>query len=331
MPWLIAALACLAVVLLLAPLRRWLKMRGILDLPNARSSHTTPLPRGAGLVVVPVAVVAWGLLGGFHRAEVLVALLALLLGAITWLDDLRGLTVLSRLAVQAVAVFGAIFVLPPDALVFQGWLPLVLDRAVAALLWLWFVNLFNFMDGIDGLTGAATTIIAGGAALVLWMGNHAGEPMSQALALAGAAIGFLAWNWPPARIFLGDVGSIGLGFLVGWLLLRLAIEGFWAAALLLPLYHFADATLTLALRLARGDRVWLASRAHFYQRGVAAFSGHAPVLLRILAAKLVLVALAVLATAQQEFTLPALVAGGLIVVVTLWHFATAARRVGDAA
>ena len=331
MPWLVAASACLAVLLLIAPLKGWLQSRAVLDRPNRRSSHKAPVPRGAGLVVVPVAVAAWAVLAGIAGPNAIVALSALLLAAITWIDDLRGLAVLPRLAVQCLAVLAALLVLPKDALVFQGWLPLLLDRAATALLWLWFVNLYNFMDGIDGLTGIATTTIPGGAALVLWIAGDAGGPKAEALALAAAAVGFLAWNWPPARIFLGDVGSIGLGFLVGWLLLRVAAEGLWAAALLLPLYHLGDATLTLGLRLAKGDRVWVASRVHFYQRGAAAYGRHAPVLLRITGVKLGLVALAGLATAMPELALPAVMAGGLIVLGALWYFAGAARRVGDAA
>jgi UDP-N-acetylmuramyl pentapeptide phosphotransferase/UDP-N-acetylglucosamine-1-phosphate transferase len=329
MPWLAAVLACIAVALLLAPLRRWLERRALLDRPNPRSSHAVPVPRGAGLVVVPVVVAAWALLNGGIGPHALVGLLALLLAAITWLDDLRGLGVLPRLAVQLIAVLAGVFALPNDALVFQGLLPLALDRAAALLVWLWFVNLYNFMDGIDGLCGVTTLGIGIGAALAVWIAG--GEPGAEALALAGAALGFLVWNRPPARIFLGDVGSIGLGFLVGWVLLWLAVQGLWAAALLLPLYHLGDATLTLALRLARGDKVWLASRAHFYQRGAAALGGHVPVLLRVAPVQLCLVVAAAFAAAEPALIVPALLAGSLIVLLALWYFASAARRVADAA
>lgn len=331
MPWLIAGLAFLAVLVLIAPLKRWLERRAVLDRPNPRSSHAAPVPRGAGLVVVPVAVAAWTALNRGAGPDVVAASLALLLAAISWLDDLRGLGVLARLVVQIGTVVAALAVLPADALVFQGALPLMLDRAASLVLWLWFINLYNFMDGIDGLSGVATATIGLGTVLALGIAGHSGGLAAEALVLAAAALGFLAWNRPPARIFLGDVGSIGLGFLVGWVLLRLATEGFWAAALLLPLYHLGDATLTLALRLARGDRIWIAGRAHFYQRGAAAFGGHAPVLGRILAVKLVLLALAVLTAAQPALAWPALAAGSFIVLAMLWYLARAARRMGDAA
>lgn len=331
MPWLVAGFAFLAVLVLIAPLKRWLERRAVFDRPNPRSSHATPVPRGAGLVVVPVAVAAWFVLNGGGGPDVVAASLALMLAAISWLDDLRGLGVLSRLAVQFGTVIVALAMLPPDLLVFQGALPPMLDRAVAFVLWLWFINLYNFMDGIDGLSGVATAAIGAGAALALALAGRFDVLAAEALALVAVALGFLAWNRPPARIFLGDVGSVGLGFLVGWVLLRLAADGLWAAALLLPLYHLGDATLTLLLRLARGDRVWIAGRAHFYQRGAAALGGHAPVLVRVLAVKLALLALATLTAVQPDLALAAIAAGSLIVAAMLCYFALAARRMGDAA
>jgi UDP-N-acetylmuramyl pentapeptide phosphotransferase/UDP-N-acetylglucosamine-1-phosphate transferase len=110
--------------------------------------------------------------------------------------------------------------------------------------------------------------------------------------VAGAAFGFLPWNWQPARIFLGDVGSVPLGYALGWLLLSLAAAGAWAAALILPLYYLADATLTLMRRLARGERVWQAHREHFYQRATQAGRSHAAVVSLVALADAVLIALA---------------------------------------
>jgi UDP-N-acetylmuramyl pentapeptide phosphotransferase/UDP-N-acetylglucosamine-1-phosphate transferase len=107
--------------------------------------------------------------------------------------------------------------------------------------------------------------------------------------VTGAAIGFLVWNWSPARIFLGDVGSVPLGYVLGFLLLDLAVRGHWRIALILPLYFLADATITLARRLLRGERVWQAHREHFYQQGVRRDLGHAAVVKRVIAADLLLV------------------------------------------
>jgi UDP-N-acetylmuramyl pentapeptide phosphotransferase/UDP-N-acetylglucosamine-1-phosphate transferase len=107
--------------------------------------------------------------------------------------------------------------------------------------------------------------------------------------VTGAAVGFLVWNWSPARIFLGDVGSVPLGYVLGFLLLGCAVRGYWKIALILPLYFLADATITLARRLLRGERVWHAHREHFYQQAVRRGLGHAAVVERVIAADLVLI------------------------------------------
>lgn len=283
-------IACLGTWALIPLLRR----AAMLDRPNARSSHTTPTPRGGGLAVGAAIVVAWGLLMQLGAAPGRLAAVlagAVLLAAVSWFDDLRGLSPAARLAAQAVAVGLGMWALAPTGAVFQGWLDGWLDVAAAGLLWLWFVNLFNFMDGIDGLAGAEAAAI--GLGLALFAGFGAGyDPGLAALsgAIAAAALGFLVWNWAPARIFLGDVGSVPLGYLLGFLLLIAAARGHWKIALILPLYFLADATITLLRRLARGERVWRPHREHFYQRAVRRGLGHAEVARRVIAADLVLVA-----------------------------------------
>jgi UDP-N-acetylmuramyl pentapeptide phosphotransferase/UDP-N-acetylglucosamine-1-phosphate transferase len=164
-------------------------------------------------------------------------------------------------------------------------------------MWLWFLNLFNFMDGIDGIAGGETAALGVGAASVAWLAALAPSVALYGLTAAAAALGFLWWNWHPARIFLGDVGSVPLGYLLAWLLLDLASHGAWAAALILPLYYVADASLTLLVRLLRGERVWRAHREHFYQRAAQGGLSHAQVVGAILLADAALVALALWSTA----------------------------------
>lgn len=323
MIWIVVIAAFLIPAAGLGPLRHLLARRAILDRPNERSSHDRPVPKGAGLLVVPV--VAAGCLAT-GAAPFAILALGVGLAALSWLDDLRELPVLPRFVSQAVAVGFGVFILPGDLLVLQGLAPLWLDRLLAFLAWLWFVNLFNFMDGIDGITGMAVMTIGLGFAFLPWVAG----PAPAGLILAAAAIGFLLWNWPPARLFLGDVGSIGLGYLIGWLLIGLAASGHWVPALLLPLYHLADATLTLLLRLARGERVWQPSRAHFYQRGALALGGHRPAMLRIGTVQIALAALAVAAGTWPQAAFPALLSGGLIVAGLLCYFATVARKTVDA-
>jgi len=323
MTWLVLIAAFLIPAAGLGPLRRLLARRAILDRPNERSSHDRPVPKGAGLLVVPAVALGWFLTG---TVPVAVIALGTCLAAISWFDDLRELPVLPRFAVQALAVGLGIIVLPGDLQMLQGLAPFWLDRALAFVAWLWFVNLFNFMDGIDGITGTATLAAGLGFAFLPWIAG----PNPAGLVLAAAAAGFLLWNWPPARLFLGDVGSIGLGYLIGWLLLGLAASGQWIPALLLAAYHLADATLTLLLRLSRGEAVWKPSRAHFYQRGARALGGHRPAMLRIGPVQMLLAGLAVVAGTWPQAAFPALFGGGLAVAALLCYFATVARKMPDA-
>ncbi len=274
---------------------RFLESRAILDEPNPRSSHQRPTPRGGGIAVMGVVLPAWAaiaLLGADGGPVWVVLAGAVPLAALSWADDLRGLPAAARLAAHALAVALGLAALSGMGPVFQGILPGWLDTLAAALLWLWFLNLFNFMDGIDGIAGVEAATVGGGLALVAALAGGGSGAAPYALTLAAAALGFLAWNWHPARLFLGDVGSVPLGYLLGWLLLIAAAGGQWAPALILPLYYLADASITLGRRLARGERIWLAHREHFYQRAVRGGRGHGQVALTILAANLALVALA---------------------------------------
>ncbi len=300
-----------------------LERRAILDRPGARSSHATPTPRGGGLAVIAAVVVVWAAgalaLPGASGAVGLILALAVALAAISWLDDLRGLAVAARLATQVAVVALGLLALPQGGLVFQGLLPPSLDLVLAGLLWLWFVNLFNFMDGIDGITGVESTCIGLGLCLVALAAGWRADAALFGLSLAAAAAGFLRWNWHPARIFLGDVGSVPLGYLLGWLLLWAAADGLWAPALLLPLYYVADATITLGRRLLRRERVWQAHRDHFYQRAARAAGSHAPVARAVLIANLPLIALALLAALAPPARAPSLILGGAVVGLLLWY------------
>jgi UDP-N-acetylmuramyl pentapeptide phosphotransferase/UDP-N-acetylglucosamine-1-phosphate transferase len=314
MVFLALLLASLALCrLALGQLRRF----AILDRPNPRSNHETAVPRGGGLVLVPLLLAAFAAAPALDgRAVGLPAPLlagALLLAAISWWDDLRGLGVLPRLAVQAGAVLLGLAALADQPPVFQGWLPRPLDLAAAGILWLWFLNLFNFMDGIDGISGVEAVCIGGGLAALAALAADGAPPAWFGATLAAAAAGFLVWNWHPARIFLGDVGSVPLGFLLGFLLLAVAARGFWAPALILPAYYLADATITIARRALRRERVWQAHAEHYYQRAVRSGLSHAQVSLAILSANLVLIALAL---TSLTFPLPAL-AGAVLVVGAL--------------
>ena len=270
-----------------------LRRRDLLDRPNERSSHTVPIPRGGGIALVGTVLLAWLALyaaGRVSPAIPIVALGAVLLATICWIDDLRGLSPATRLAAQAAAVALGLSALPASGNALEDWLGPAAYFAAAGLVWVWWINLYNFMDGIDGLAGSEAAAIGGGLALFTTIGSGADPALAVlAAAILGAALGFLFWNWSPARIFLGDVGSAPLGYLTGFLLIGLAARGSWRVALILPLYFLADATITLLRRLARGERVWQAHRRHFYQQAVQKGLGHAAVVRRVIAADLLLI------------------------------------------
>jgi UDP-N-acetylmuramyl pentapeptide phosphotransferase/UDP-N-acetylglucosamine-1-phosphate transferase len=230
------------------------------DLPNERSSHTVPTPRGGGwgvmLALLPFWIWAVWRAGRLHQPVELVLLgAAMLLMAISWVDDRRGLGPIPRFAAQLLAVGAVMILLPHDLSITSGLLPLPLDRLFAALLWLWFVNLFNFMDGIDGLAGGSAAAMGLGLMLVsLRHGPSQLEAFRGAMIIA-VAIGFLIWNWHPAKIFLGDIGSVPIGFLLGFCLLRLAMDGGQIPALIIPLYYLADATITRGAASVYGRRI----------------------------------------------------------------------------
>ncbi len=282
-----------------------LQQRSLLDLPNDRSSHSTPTPRGGGLAILAVILPVLLLLamaGQIPQQQTsTLCFLTFLLAAICWTDDLRGLSPILRLAAHLAAVGVAIMLGLIDGPVFGGLLPPVLDKIAAGIVWIWFINLFNFMDGIDGIAGIETATVGIGIALLATLTGLGGGLGYIAVVLAGAATGFLIWNWHPARIFLGDVGSVPIGFLLGWLLLSITAEGYWAAALILPAYFLIDATVTLLRRMLRGERVWQAHREHFYQYAVQHGKSHAEVSCAVGLANGCLVILAVLALPDFEY------------------------------
>lgn len=268
----------------------WLTLHSIKALPEDRSMHKEPIPVGGGLVIVCTIFIAWIYFYWPITDNLNLALLAamIVLASVSWLDDKSFVSPPIRLLVQILAVSGTLFFLPHDQLVFNGVFPVWLDRGITALCWLWFINLFNFMDGIDGISGVETLSICAGIATI---GAIVGLPVATlgvATVIGGAAIGFLWWNWYPAKIFMGDVGSITLGFVLGWFLIQLAFHGAIIIALILPLYYLTDATLTLLRRIIHREKIWLPHKTHYYQRAAQNLQNHAKIVFAIAFANFVL-------------------------------------------
>ncbi|CAA7621660.1 glycosyltransferase family 4 protein [Magnetospirillum sp. UT-4] len=293
----------------------WLHARQILDHPNERSSHALPTPRGGGLATTPV-MAALVLAAGWGTPLMVLGLGALALLGISWWDDRVGLAPLPRLLSHAVAVAVGLALLPGDALVLGGAVPVWADRLLAGLAWLWFVNLYNFMDGIDGITGVETVSLGLGIALV------AGSPLAPpSLVVAAVGGAFLLFNWHPAKLFLGDSGSVPFGYVLGGLLLQLALSGHLAAALILPAYYVADATITISRRALAGEKVWQAHRKHFYQRAVQGGKRHDQVAGLVASGNALLIACALLASSGRTWEGVAgalLVTAAMLAVMQVW-------------
>jgi len=237
----------------------------ILDRPNARSLHHAPTPRVGGLAVMVGILCGWIFLG--HEHLVLIYVTTLVLAAISFIDDLKSLPVWQRLLVHlAAAIAGVLVVASGQALP-------VLIASILAIVWM--TNLFNFMDGSDGLAGGMALF---GFAVFSLQATAMGDAAFASLnaVIAAAALGFLLFNFHPARVFMGDAGSIPLGFLAGLIGFIGWINGVWPAWF--PVLVFSpfivDATLTLLKRLVRGERIWLAHREHYYQRLILLGHGH---------------------------------------------------------
>src|SRR5262249_30536398 len=190
---------------------------------------------------------------------------ATLLAAVGAIDDMHPLPAATRFATQCICV-GIVIVVLPNELRILPQIPLWIERACLLLAGVWFVNLVNFIDRLDWVTVAEGVPATAAIVLLGVTGAIAALPSIFAAALLGAILGFAPSNRPVARLFLGDVGSLPIGLLLGWLLLQLAGTGHLAAALILPFYYLLDATITLLRRIARRERFWEAHRSHFYQR-----------------------------------------------------------------
>lgn len=296
----------------------------VIDVPNSRSNHKVPVPRGGGIALVAT------ILGGiFLFCHPLLPLMPLYLGMlmlalVSFYDDMKGLSIILRFACQIIAVAVGVWSFPDSALIFQGFLPPFLDKLIMGLAWLWFVNLYNFMDGIDGITGTETAFIGIGVALIA---ASAGLPITisyTGLIVAASALGFLVWNWHPAKLFMGDVGSVPLGFITGWLLLFLATKGLWAAALIIPAYYLADSTITLLRRMIEGKKFWQSHSEHFYQQAVRSGKRHNKVVQSIVVTNTLLLVLAFTSTLGVLWMVTSLVIAGLTVagLIRFWRISS---------
>ena len=320
---LVLFLAATAVSYLLTVLIRGYAVRNaILYTPNDRSSHTNPTPRGGGLAIVATLIASTTALYLLHKLsrETGLALLgAVPIAYIGWLDDRRGVAPKARASVHILSALWALFWIGGMPTLMVAGTVMTIGHVVGGLLAVvgivWATNLYNFMDGIDGIAGSEALTISLTGALLLWLAGAYGLS-ALALATAGAALGFLVWNWSPARIFMGDVGSGALGF---WFaVLALAAERsmvvpstLWG---LIAGVFVVDATVTLVRRALRCERVHVAHRSHAYQRMVSADWTHKQVSTAVILINMALGLFAFLALRLPAFDYIALLLGFAILL-----------------
>jgi UDP-N-acetylmuramyl pentapeptide phosphotransferase/UDP-N-acetylglucosamine-1-phosphate transferase len=296
----------------------WLLRRGRLpmDHPNARSLHETPTPRVGGLGIMAGVGVAGVWLADGAMLPLLLG--AFVLAAVSLLDDLRGLPVRVRFLAHFVAAVTCLL-----AQGVTGWTLLA-----GTLVVVWMTNLYNFMDGSDGLAGGMAAIGFGALGLAAWQGDAPGLAAFCA-AIAAAALAFLRFNFPPARVFMGDTGSIPLGFLVATLGILGAKQHVWPWVF--PLLVFSpfivDASVTLMRRAWRSEKVWQAHSSHYYQRVVLLGASHRQLALAAYALMLLCAALAFSLLALPQLAAWLLILSAVIYLLIFlaidrrWHLA----------
>jgi UDP-N-acetylmuramyl pentapeptide phosphotransferase/UDP-N-acetylglucosamine-1-phosphate transferase len=323
----VPSLLAVAIAALMSALITWtsrpLLQRYALARPNARSSHRIPTPQGAGIAVISATLLVASACAAWAGVTIPPALVAATVGIalVGFADDIMSLPVLVRLMLQSAAVGAVVFTAPEAARIVPA-LPLALERGLIVLAGVWFVNLVNFMDGLDLMTVAEVVPISAALLLLGWLGELSWPAVLIAAALCGAMLGFAPFNKPVAKVFLGDVGSLPIGLLLGWCLLELAWHQQPAAALLLPAYYLVDATITLFRRIARREQFWSAHRSHFYQRATDNGFTVPRIIGEVFSLNLVLAGLAIVTirAGSTAITIVSLLAGAIAISFVLRRF-----------
>jgi len=316
---------------LTALVRFYTLKKNILDIPNERSSHSIVTPRGGGLAIVATFIISLIFAAAFGMVSVNVATAlvggGLLIAIVGWIDDKNSVSPRLRLVVHFLAAIWALYWLGGFTRMDIGFTTVELGWAgsiIAAVGIVWLINLYNFMDGIDGIAGTeAISVALGAGVLLFWIGSIGLAWVCIILALAVG--GFLVWNWPPARIFMGDVGS---GFL-GYVFAVLAIISEKSSSIpliiwLLLLWVFiTDATITLFKRLARGEKLSQPHRTHVYQLAVQVGYSHKQVTLAVLFINIWAGITAIAAIKYQIYLLWIIL--GAFILLTVLHFLLAYR------
>ena len=310
----------------------FLNKKGILDIPQKRSNHSKPKPKCAGFIIVPIIIVS---IFFFIYLDLIpsepweyISYIALVLFLTSFLDDIYNLPSSLRLFIQIVSIILAIQLFDSNISDFieiffseLDWFSnkdslKIIIKIVLIFMWLWITNLFNFMDGIDGITASQTITFSLGITLLSFNSELLLEFKYIGLIFFSSILGFLYWNQPPAKIFLGDCGSIPIGFLIGGIcILSLINLNNFVPTMILLLYYVIDSSLTLANRIVKKKNIFTAHSEHFYQKKVRNGWSHKEVLLKITITNSILIIFALL---YGKYKLPILICSILLVLSLLF-------------
>ncbi|MCC8372256.1 MAG: glycosyltransferase family 4 protein [Rickettsia endosymbiont of Pseudomimeciton antennatum] len=301
---------------------------GMVDIPNPRRVHNKITPRGGGLAIVIVVII--GLITyEYFVTEMLInsikiVPLLLIISTISFLDDLVSIPVFIRLIIHIICSTISIILFLSPALLFHHELPLYVDFVLSIIYLITFLNIYNFLDGIDGISGAESIHLSITILILCYLKYDTIININFIIVLniiiLGCSIGFLIFNWHPAKIFIGDVGSISLGFLLGLCLILISASSIhlFIASSIASLYYMTDGGLTILIRLLNKEKIWQPHLKHFFQKAVRNGKSHKEVVCRIIICNILLM---VLSITSLYFPLISIIFAVLVVMVTIINFA----------
>lgn len=301
---------------------------GLVDIPSKRRAHSKIIPRGGGLAVVIVYIFAFYFYEYFFTSQLTYSLkilpLLLVIATISFLDDLVSVPIVIRFISHIICSILAIILFLSPALLFHHELPIYLDFVLSVIVLTSFLNIYNFLDGIDGISCAQSIHLSITILVLCYLQLdiiiHVNMIIILNTIILACCLGFLLFNWHPAQIFLGDVGSISLGFLLGLSLLLISASSrhLFIASSIASLYYIADGGLTILIRLVNKEKIWQPHLKHFFQKAVKSGKSHKQVVGKIIICNMTLMLLSVL---SLYFPLISIVFAILTVMITLINFA----------
>ncbi|WP_341761705.1 UDP-phosphate alpha-N-acetylglucosaminyltransferase [Candidatus Tisiphia endosymbiont of Thecophora atra] len=301
---------------------------GVVDVPNTRRVHSKITPRGGGLAIVIVVIIALIAYEYFSTKTLINSIkivpLLLIISTISFLDDLISIPIFVRLIFHIICSTIAIFLFLSPVVLFHHELPLYIDFVLSIIGLIVFLNIYNFLDGIDGISGAESIHLSITILILCYLKSDIIININFIIVLniiiLACSIGFLIFNWHPAKIFLGDVGSISLGFLLGLCLLLISASSvhLFVASSIASLYYLADGGLTILIRLVNKEKIWQPHLKHFFQKAVRNGKSHKEVVSRIIICNILLMVLSII---SLYFPLLSIIFAILVVMVTIINFA----------